>query len=360
MPEFFEIGSASGAYRVTIGAGLLNDELAFEESSIVLVDERLRGTLPAKAVNIVPIGAREENKSLEKIAPVIGSLRESGANRKSHIVAVGGGIIQDIATFVASIYMRGVPWRYFPTTLLGMVDSCIGGKSSINVLGYKNLVGNFYPPSEIFVDLNFIGTLNSEQMAAGLCEAAKICYAHSDAQFSGYLDDMPTVDMSIGRAERIVVRSLRCKQWFIEKDEYDQNERLLLNFGHTFGHAIEAVTDFAVSHGVGVGVGMIVADEYSHANGLLNERGKVRTAVLINHVLSLLSVVPTLSRELAKIDVNSLVAKFESDKKHVSDQYRVVLPTKDGQLELVGVAKNSASKSEISAAFSRGMARVTQ
>lgn len=359
LPEYFDVRSASGGYRVHVGTGFINDTALVNKSAIFLIDERLRSVLPAAAKNVIAIAATEDNKSLEQAAPVIKALRDLGANRKSEIVAIGGGIIQDIATFVASIYMRGLPWKYLPTTLLGMVDSCIGGKSSINVAGYKNLVGNFYPPKEILVDLEFIRTLNAEQIAAGLCEAVKICYAHSDKQFSGYLKASPLFDLSINTAENVVVRSLRCKQWFIEKDEYDQKERLLLNFGHTFGHAIEAATNFAVSHGIAVGVGMMVAEEFAHKNNLLNETGKQRTKKLSDYVFTLLAAVPALARELQAVEINKILEKFESDKKHLPDAFRVVLPTSDGHLELMSIEKTPTVKSAISDAYRAAFTHVS-
>lgn len=177
MPASFDIASASGSYRVTVGTGLLADALRTHAEAIILIDERLAHVLPADAARVIRVAATEDNKSLEQSAPIITRLRKLGANRRTHLLAIGGGIIQDISAFAASIYMRGIPWSYLPTTLLGMVDSCIGGKSSINVYGYKNLIGNFYPPAEIVIDLDFLKSLNVDQMVGGLCEAAKICYA---------------------------------------------------------------------------------------------------------------------------------------------------------------------------------------
>jgi len=201
--------------------------------AVILIDDYLTSVLPEGEGKVIYVTAVEGSKSLEQAAPIVAKLRELGAHRRTHLLAIGGGIIQDVATFVASIYMRGIPWSYLPTTLLGMVDSCVGGKSSINVYGYKNLVGNFYPPTEVIIDLDFLRTLNAEQIVGGLCEAAKICYARSAEEFAAYLADEPAVNMAPAQAERVVIRSLRGKQWFIEIDEFDQKERLLLNFGHT-------------------------------------------------------------------------------------------------------------------------------
>lgn len=360
MPESFEIRASSGRYRVTVGSGLLADALRSHAGAVILIDDRLTETLPAGERKVIYITAVEGSKSLEQAAPIVAKLRELGAHRRTHLLAIGGGIIQDISTFVASIYMRGISWSYLPTTLLGMVDSCVGGKSSINVYGYKNLVGNFYPPAEVLIDLDFLRSLNAEQMIGGLCEAAKICYARSAEEFSAYLADTPAVDMAPAQAERIVNRSLRAKQWFIEIDEFDQKERLLLNFGHTFGHALEAGTEFRITHGVAVGIGMVVAEEYAKQQALLVPAGGKCIGRLTGHVELLLKGLPQLADELRSLDIGLITEKFDNDKKHQADQYRIVVPKGDGMLELVGVARTEQGRMTIRNAYRAAIERLTK
>ena len=360
MPESFEISAHSGRYRVTVGYGLIIDALRSNTGAVILIDDRLAGTLPSDEKKVIHVTAVESSKSLEQTAPIVTKLREQGADRRTHLLAIGGGIIQDIATFVASIYMRGIPWSYMPTTLLGMVDSCVGGKSSINVNGYKNLVGNFYPPVEIFIDLDFLRSLNAEQIIGGLCEAAKICYARSAEEFAAYLSDKPTINMTPAQTERIVIRSLRGKQWFIEIDEFDQKERLLLNFGHTFGHALEAGTEFRITHGVAVGVGMVVAEEYAKQQGLLTSSGTECVGLLTDHVELLLKEMPQLSGELRSLDLDLICEKFDNDKKHQVGQYRIVVPKGIGALELVNVARTVQGKAIIRNAYRAAIERLTK
>jgi 3-dehydroquinate synthase len=285
-------------------------------------------------------------------------LRELGAHRKTHLLAIGGGIIQDVATFLASIYMRGIPWSYLPSTLLGMVDSCVGGKSSINVYGYKNLIGNFYPPTEVIIDLDFLRTLNAEQMIGGLFEAAKICYARSPEAFADYLADSPAVKMFPDQAERIIIRSLRSKQWFIEIDEFDQKERLLLNFGHTFGHALEAGTEFRISHGIGVGIGMVVAEEFAKQQAQLNSAGVASIGRMTDHVEALLKELPNLEKELRGLDLGVIADKFDNDKKHLADQYRIVVPKENGALALIQVPRSEQGRANIKEAYRTAIERI--
>lgn len=360
MPESFEISASSGCYRVTVGSGLMLDALWLNPDAIILIDDRLSASFSSDERKVISVTAVESNKSLEQAAPIVAKLRELGAHRRTHLLAIGGGIIQDVATFVASIYMRGIPWSYMPTTLLGMVDSCVGGKSSINVYGYKNLIGNFYPPVEIVIDLDFLRTLNAEQLIGGLCEAAKICYARSAKEFAAYLADQPGLNMTTDQAERIVIRSLRCKQWFIEIDEFDQKERLLLNFGHTFGHALEAGTDFRITHGVAVGIGMVIAEEYAKQQLLLEPAGAKCIGQLTEHVVRLFKELPQLAKELRNLDLALISEKFDNDKKHHVDQYRIVVPKGNGTLELISVPRTELGRSTISKAYRAAIKRLAK
>ncbi len=336
MQESCEIVSSSGGYKVISDAGLLSCVVSTYPDAVYLVDERLSGFLPTSIEKLVLVEATESKKSLECIPDVIQAMRNLGVNRSTHLVAIGGGVIQDIATFSASIYMRGISWSYMPTTMLGMADSCIGGKSSINVGGYKNLIGNIYPPREVFIDVDFIQSLDAEKIVGGLFEAAKICYARGYQKFLDYISEGPVANMERDCAQRVIMRSLRTKKWFIEVDEFDQNERLLLNFGHTFGHAIEAGTQFEVAHGIAVGAGMLVAIEYAQKRNLLNQTGLDNAQHLATHICMLFGDGATsIGRPKREICLGKVMEKFAMDKKHRSDFYRMVVPISDGGLQLI-------------------------
>lgn len=358
MPESFEIDAASGSYSVNIGKNILADRLAACQQDIFIVDARLVERINNPQIAIIPVSASEQSKSLDEISPLIEQMREKGANRSSRIVAVGGGVIQDIATLVASLYMRGIPWEYLPTTLLGMVDSCIGGKSSINVKNYKNIVGNIYPPEQINIDVDFLKTLGPEQIIDGLCEAIKICYAKSAEDLERYLRAVPDLATGLQNIESVIVQCLKAKQWFIEIDEFDQKERLLLNFGHTFGHALEPATEFRITHGVAIGIGMVVAEEYARRQSLLSSKGEAHSARLTDHIEMLLKVLPQLAGEFASLDFDLVMANFANDKKHHSDQYRLIIPKGDGALQIIGIPRTEQSRTEIKKAYRDAAARL--
>jgi 3-dehydroquinate synthase len=353
--DLYEINSSSGNYKIEVGENLIEKVTSFYNEAIYIVDSKLVDRLPSSITKRIVIEAIEENKALEKSTDYISQLRKLNANRDTHLVAVGGGIVQDITTFVASIYMRGIPWTYLPTTVLSMADSCIGGKSSINVHGYKNLIGNFYPPKDIYIDLSFIKTLDEEMIVGGLFEAAKICYAKDPSVFKAYKELKPSAHASLSQMRAIIGLALSAKKWFIEIDEFDQKERLLLNFGHTFGHAIESSTNFEVHHGIGVGAGMLIAAVYAKISGLLTRAGELSVEPLVEHVEAML----TLEGERfigapRNVDINSTLEKFHYDKKHKTDFFRMIVPGEDGNLKLISVARNSKEQEKIKVAFIAG------
>ena len=359
MPESFEISASTGSYPVTVGTNLLSQLLIENPDATYIVDSNLEPRLPPSITKRIVIEAIEANKSLEFAPHMINELRKLGADRSSHLFAIGGGIIQDVTTFAASIYMRGIPWTYLPTTLLSMVDSCIGGKSSINAAGYKNLVGNFFPPSNVLVDVSFIATLDAEMIVGGLYEAAKICYASGYPGFLAYLAEQPSCPMTPEQAQRVILQSLRTKKWFIEVDEFDQKERLLLNFGHTFGHAMEAGTDFGISHGIGVGLGMLVANEYAKRQGNLTSDGLARVEHLGSHVRALLGAgASCVQASLPAIDLGLVMDKFDHDKKHRPGSYRIIVPAGDGSLELISVPKSDKVRRDFISAFEAALGQI--
>lgn len=353
MLESFEVSTAGGKYKVSVGENLLA-QVNPAQHSIFLVDEYLAPRVVFDPKLIIAIPALESSKNLDYMAGVIEKMRIMGANRDTHVYAIGGGIIQDIATFVNSIYMRGLSWTYFPSTLLSMADSCIGGKSSINVRGYKNLVGNIYPPTAVFVDMDFCQTLGPKEVIGGLAEAVKICYARGDDVFNKYLELNPLYPLNGEKGVEVVFAALLAKKWFIEIDEFDQSERLLLNYGHTFGHALEASSNFELAHGVAVALGILVATQFSNLGNLLTDAGENRTKKLDAYIVELLTPLNSDIRGiLAKMDLKLVLAKFEGDKKHRHEEYRMVIPASNGGLILHSCAKNENSKLLIDQAFQK-------
>lgn len=349
----FYIRSTLKKYRVDIGIGIAQDSI--NNSDVFIVDSRLPALFPwIEKTRSIFIVASEEKKNLQTVAEVMERMRELGVNRRNRITAIGGGIIQDISTFVAANYMRGVEWSYLPSTLLGMVDSCIGGKSSLNVGPYKNIAGNFYPPTQVIVDTVFCKTLSHDQMAEGLLEAAKICYVSRGHEFSTYLEKVGELQMTSDPKVffDIIKLSLQAKKFFIESDEFDTGVRLLLNFGHTFGHAIEGATEFRISHGFAVGVGMLCAADFSMKLNLVGP-DQPRLSRLIVHVKSVLSQATGLKQALSTMSSASAMNRFCADKKHLHGKYTVIAIGNDGFPEILVVDASGDYREVIQATFDR-------
>jgi 3-dehydroquinate synthase len=348
MPALFDVHSKGGTYQVVQERAIFAATLPQMRDGVVIGDNHFVDLLEAQAIPAIVLHASEATKSLDAVGDIILRMRQMGVTRATRLWAVGGGAIQDVAGFVASIYMRGLVWTTMPTTLLGMVDSCIGGKSSINVGAYKNMVGTFHPPQTVLIDPLLIKTLSAEQRVAGLAEAAKICFCHDNETFSAYMSHTPRPAMPAEAFEPIIALSLGCKKWFIETDEFDKAERLLLNFGHTFGHALEGASDYRLSHGVAVGIGVLCALALSRD---LDGVPGGAAPQLAAHMRDLLRALPGLRTILRSIDVPTTLDRLGADKKHETKQYRFVLVGVTGQPKLIRLPKTAAADRAIAAAL---------
>ena len=230
-------------------------------SDVIILDNNVYGLYAStfdpiiSAVKCIFIVATEEQKSYRQITATIEQLIEKGFRKNHRLIAIGGGITQDIAGFIASILFRGVEWFFFPTTLLAQCDSCIGSKTSINFGHYKNQLGNFYPPSEVIVDLRFLDTLPERETHSGLGEMMHYYLVAGEEDFQRMQREYALSLKDKGVLADLIAHCLEIKQGFIEIDEFDKSERQVLNYGHSFGHAIESLTNYSIPHGHSLKVG---------------------------------------------------------------------------------------------------------
>lgn len=266
----------------------------------------------------IEIEATEENKSLANIVPVFERLVANSVRRGDTLVAIGGGIIQDICCFIASTLLRGLPWRFVPTTLLAQADSCIGSKSSINLGSAKNIVGTFNPPSEIFIDERFLDTLDIGEIRSGIGEILKVHAIEGAAAFDRLAADFDclTTDRSVLR--RYIRSVLRTKQRYVEEDEFDRGARNVFNYGHSFGHAIESATAYAVPHGIAVSMGMDMANYVAVERGILPEPHYHRMHVTLccNYGAFKATAIP----------LDGMLAALRKDKKNTSTTLGLIFP----------------------------------
>ncbi len=332
-----QIQSHRGSYRVTFGnlteAGLLGDGRAANRHLVDVNVARLHQDVLAPILDrptTVLLEATEENKSLEQIIPVIEGLVAGSCRRDDVLVAVGGGIVQDITCFIASTLLRGLRWRFIPTTLLAQADSCIGSKSSINLRSTKNILGTFNPPEEVLVDPAFLDTLEPADVRSGIGEIIKVHVIDGPDAFHRLAADFSVLADDRVRLQGYVEDSLRIKKRFIEVDEFDRGLRNVMNYGHSFGHAIESATDFGIPHGIAVTIGMDMANHIASARGLLDfgYRDAVHRVCRQNYEGSLGVQIPS----------DRLFEALSRDKKNVGTSVNLILPSGPGaRMEKVAV-----------------------
>jgi len=245
-----------------------------------MVEERLRqGALP---IEIIEIPAGESSKSMGVVLEVATQLLELKASRQCLLIALGGGVVGDLAGFVASIYKRSVPYVQIATTLMAQVDSSVGGKTGIDLQQGKNLLGTFYQPRAVFIDLSFLKTLTDRDFKNGLAEIIKYAIIRDEEMF-GLLEAERerVVERQPRLMEDLVVRSCRTKAHIVEQDEKEGGLRRILNFGHTLGHALEAASDYRLSHGEAVAIGTVGASQISQKLDFLDEESYGRIVHLV-------------------------------------------------------------------------------
>ncbi len=272
----------------------------------------------------------EKHKRLAEVARLAEEMALAGADRASLLIAFGGGIVGDMGGFLAAIYMRGIPYVQVPTTLLAQVDSSVGGKTGANLGAGKNLVGAFHHPAAVFADVDVLRTLPVNEMRAGLMEVVKAGIIR-DARLFKLLEArgaellQPKVDAAL--LTDVVARSVAMKAAVVGEDEREQGVRMILNLGHTIGHAIEAVTGYRrLLHGEAVGWGMLVAITIAAERGLLTTRDQVRAAELVRG----LGQMPGF-----RAKAEALLTASGRDKKNRGGTRRFVLPNGIGDAVVV-------------------------
>ena len=341
--QIIRVDTPSAKYDVFAGSGLLR--------TLAPRIERAAGRLPPRVfvLTSAPIWALwgeafcssfpeppialflpqgERHKTMASVERLAREMLRAGGDRGSLLIAFGGGIVGDVGGFLASIFMRGIPYVQVPTTLLAQVDSSVGGKTGVNLPEGKNMVGSFHHPRAVFADMGVLGTLPERELRAGLMESVK----------SGIIRDRGLVrfmeenaDRVLGRdakaLEKVIAASIRVKAGVVNRDERDTGLRMILNLGHTVGHAVEQATAYkALLHGEAVGWGMIAALYLARQRGTINGRQLER----LENLVRMYGPLPPLKLRAAKV-----VAATGADKKNVGGVRRFVLPVGIGDAGVV-------------------------
>ncbi len=335
------VALGQSGYHVYIGVdslaqtGRLLKEFGFDDKAVIITDPTiknlyavsLRQSLIGNGFKtiILEVPEGEQNKSLDTAERLYEELTDFEVERLTPIIALGGGVIGDVAGFVAATYMRGIPLVQLPTTLLAQVDSSIGGKVAVNLGQLKNIIGAFYQPRIVISDITTLQTLPPAELTNGLAEVIKYAII-KDENFFKYLEEHldQVKGLEKNSLEYIVTVSASIKGQVVEKDEKDQSLRNILNFGHTIGHAIETVTNFKVAHGQAVAIGMLAASSIACEIGILDNTVVLRIRKLLKRA--------GLMTRMPKIELGKLVEAMAHDKKVVDGKIRFVLPRSIGDV----------------------------
>jgi 3-dehydroquinate synthase len=272
----------------------------------------LAARIGVDAAAVLTIPAGEGSKTRDEWARLTDALLARGFGRDSVIVAVGGGVVGDLAGFVAATFMRGIPVIQVPTTLLAMVDAAVGGKTGVDAPAGKNLVGAFHRPLLVVADPATLATLPDVQFRNGLAETLKHALITSASEVRWLVDRAPLLATGEGRSATLladlVERNVRIKADIVARDERESGPRKMLNFGHTIGHAVESVSGFAILHGECVGIGM-------RAEAMIASKLGLAAPVLADQITAALGTLGLPLRPLRQLDLDAIIAATRSDKK---------------------------------------------
>lgn len=310
-------------------------DIRIDEKTYFVIDKLVYELYQDKIFQLIPEGqlflleAVENKKTIDTALEICEKMTRISAKRNARLVSFGGGIVQDITGFVANILYRGIHWTFVPTTLLAACDSCIGGKTSLNYKSFKNLLGTFYPPDEIYICPAFFETLTERDFQSGLGEVVKFNFMYGKAGISRMEEN---IDGLLKRNKTLlnqfVESSLLFKKDFIEEDEFDRGRRVQLNFAHTFGHAFETMSQYAIPHGTAVAMGTVVANHISESRGFLEEQ-------LVRRMEEVLWKIIHVDRALLTVDMQIVMDAIHKDKKQIDNTITAVLMDQHMKLEIV-------------------------
>lgn len=336
------VGLGERSYPIFIQQGLLDKigaelqkkpfakryGIVADDNVVGLFGERLLASMQKSniQVEIITFPSGEESKNLATIAELSSTLARMGFDRKDGLIALGGGVTGDITGFLAACYMRGIPFAQVPTTLLAQVDSSVGGKTGVDIPEGKNLVGAFYQPHAVFIDNKVLQYLPQSELLNGLAEVIKYGVIY-DRDFFRFLEmshrNILTLDLQV--LEDVIARCCKIKAAVVESDEKESDLRRILNFGHTIGHAVEAVSEYRLAHGSAVAMGMVAAAELAVLKGILDRKEKERIVNLLQE-FGLPVAIPV------EYDRDRIQKYLLSDKKTIGGKVFFVLPTTIGKV----------------------------
>ncbi len=362
----FIVKSSPRPYQVIFfsgdGAGQrLSNEILSHTAPLLLVDKNiynlyLKGKVGIEGIPTFLVDAIEEKKGIETVLEIIDFLEINKATKSSMLYVVGGGIMQDLGAFSGYIYKRGIPWVYVPTTLLGQGDSSVGGKTALNHKSTKNLLALFSAPRKIITDTGFLKTLPQEDWFSGIGEIFRLCITGGRDFLNVFSKEINAfLKGDIEATSRLIASSLSAKKAIVEFDEFELDLRRSMNYGHSFGHALEALTNYQISHGIGVAIGILVENEISYKRGLLSEVDR-------NELLNLGSKIipPGAMAQFKNANLDGIIELLRRDKKAEGTILKLATLEAIGQMRFIDFSLDQSGESELRSAVKSVLGSLNQ
>lgn len=344
-----KIFASNSSYELTFNENLSYVDKYINQSSAIIIDRKVynlyRKYFYKYQKKLIYIDVSEKNKTVQTAMDICGDFLKKRIKRHECVLAIGGGIIQDVVTFSTSIYLRGINWLYIPTTLLAQADSCIGGKSSINFLGFKNILGNFYPPSKILINTNFLKTLPKDQIRSGIGEIIKVHLLSGSSSVEGlklllkrYMKDEKVL-------KQLIKQAIIKKNKILKIDAEDKNVRLKMNYGHSFGHALESAANYSLPHGIAITIGLDMANFFSFKKKLISKKLFLDLKEIINFNLK--------KKDYVEFNKKTFFQSLKKDKKNKKNKYGLILPVTKGVVKLFYCSINLSNNNIINEYFKK-------
>ena len=332
----FTINSYPKRYNISCLKNIDNYIALLRTADFIIIDEKVKELYPFPdnlSSIIYTIEAKEKNKNMHTVLDLIDKFIKNNTSKGNKVLAIGGGIIQDISACACALFRRGQPFLYLPTTTLGQLDSCVGAKCAVNTSTAKNILGLFSAPKEVIIPTFTINTMPTLDHRAGLSEMLRLCLTASSSAVDNYLNLLPEIidpsNCDLDKYEEALKLSLSIKKSVVDFDEYEIDIRRSMNYGHTFGHSIEKLSDFKIQHGLAVLLGIQIANKFSYTKEFMNKDffNKISFAVK-----STLYNAKSDFSFLNKIDPIEVVKQFKFDKKGDGQSVPLILINKPGEM----------------------------
>lgn len=330
----FTVSSFPRPYPVRIVKTLDEYNDLVRAADFLIIDENIAiqyGAADQDITHIFSVLPTEDNKTLDTASQIIDKMIDLGISKGSNVLAIGGGIVQDLSACACALFRRGQPFTYMPTTTLGQLDSCVGAKCAVNTLKAKNILGLFSAPTEVVIPTFMVQSMPQADHRAGLAEMLRLCLTASMDAVESYRQLLPAIvdpeSIDPSAYDRAVSLSLSIKKSVVEFDEYERDVRRSMNYGHTFGHAVEKLSNFQIPHGLGVLLGMHIANTYATAIGIMTAACLEALTPIFRQTVNGLTLPKSIAENL---DPEQIISQFRYDKKGDGSSVPLILIRQPG------------------------------